>query len=98
MTPSVYSELPWTHGDTAIEPGLSDVLVPAAVPPMELPARPAGPIDRAIADPVARLIPDHATIELGLDAIPQAVTNALGRKPTGSTRSCAGSTVGRYWT
>jgi len=94
----VNPELPWTHGDTAIEPGLSDVLVPAAVPPMELPARPAGPIDRAIADPVARLIPDHATIELGLDAIPQAVTNALGRKPTGSTRSCAGSTVGRYWT
>jgi hypothetical protein len=70
----------WTHGDTAIEPGLIDVLVPAAVPPMELPARPAGPIDRAIADPVARLIPDDATIELGLGAIPQAVTNALGRK------------------
>jgi hypothetical protein len=61
----VNPELPWTHGDTAIEPGLIDVLVPAAVPPMELPARPAGPIDRAIADHVARLIPDHATIELG---------------------------------
>jgi hypothetical protein len=38
----VNPELPWTHGDTAIEPGLIDVLVPAAVPPMELPARPAG--------------------------------------------------------
>jgi hypothetical protein len=55
----VNPELPWTHGDTAIEPGSSDVLVPAAVPPMELPARPAGPIDRAVADPVARLIPDQ---------------------------------------
>ena len=42
--------------------------------------RPAGPIDRAIADHVARLIPDRATIELGLGAIPQAVTRALGRK------------------
>ena len=51
----VNPELPWTHGDTAIEPGLIDVLVPAAVPPMELPARPTAPIDRAIADPVARL-------------------------------------------
>ena len=29
---------------------------------------------------VARLIPDRATIELGLGAIPQAVTRALGRK------------------
>ena len=38
------------------------------------------PIDRAIADHVARLIPDRATIELGLGAIPQAVTRALGRK------------------
>jgi acyl-CoA hydrolase len=47
---------------------------------MELPARPARPIDRAIADPSPRLIPDPATIELGLGAIPQAVTNALGRK------------------
>ena len=43
---------------------------------------PAGRIDRAIADHVARLIPDRATIELGLDAIPEAVTRALGRRST----------------
>src|SRR5271165_158674 len=54
--------------------------MPAAEPPIELPARPKGPIDRVIADHVARLIPDRATIELGLGAIPQAVTRALGRK------------------
>ena len=76
----VNPELPWTHGDTAIEPAAIDMLVPAAVPPMELPARPAGPIDCAVADHVARLIPDRATIELGLGAIPQAVTAALGGK------------------
>jgi acyl-CoA hydrolase len=76
----VNPELPWTHGDTAIEPTAIDVLVPAATPPIELPARPAGRIDRAIADHVARLIPDRATIELGLGVIPQAVTRALGRK------------------
>jgi acetyl-CoA hydrolase len=76
----VNPELPWTHGDTAIEPAAIDMLVPAAAPPIELPGRPAGRIDRAIADHVARLIPDRATIELGLGAIPQAVTNALGRK------------------
>jgi arsenite methyltransferase len=73
-------ELPWTHGDPAIEPTAIDVLVPAAAPPIELPTRPAGRIDRAIADHVARLIPDRATIELGLGAIPQAVTRALSRK------------------
>lgn len=76
----VNPELPWTHGDTAIEPGVIDILAPAAEKPLELPARPAGPIDRAIADHVARLIPDRATIELGLGAIPEAVTRALGGK------------------
>ena len=43
--------------------------MPAAVPPIELPARPAGRIDRAIADHVAQLVPDRATIELGLGAM-----------------------------
>ena len=76
----VNPELPWTYGDTVIEPGVIDILVPAAEPPVELPARPAGPIERAIAEHVARLIPDQATIELGLGAIPDAVTYALGGK------------------
>jgi len=73
-------ELPWTYGDTAVEPGVIDILVPAASPPIELPARPAGPIERAIAEHVARLIPDQATIELGLGTIPETVTHALGGK------------------
>jgi acyl-CoA hydrolase len=73
-------ELPWTYGDTAIEPGAIDLLVPAAASPLELPVRPAGLVDRAIAAHVARLIPDRATIELGLGAIPEAVAGAIGRK------------------
>ena len=76
----VNPELPWTYGDTVIEPGVIDILVPAASPPIELPARPAGPIERAIAEHVARLIPDQATIELGLGTIPETVTHALGGK------------------
>jgi acyl-CoA hydrolase len=73
-------ELPWTYGDTAIDPGVIDLLVSAAVAPIELPARPPGPIERAIAEHVARLIPDCATIELGLGAVPEAVTPALAGK------------------
>ena len=76
----VNPELPWTYGDTVIEPGVIDILVPAAEPPVELPARPAGPIKRAIAEHVAQLIPDQATIDLGLGAIPETVTHALGGK------------------
>ena len=76
----VNPELPWTYGDTAIEAEAIDFLVPAAEPPLELPARPPGPIERAIAEHVARLIPDRATIELGLGAIPEAVTARARRK------------------
>src|SRR5262249_32901054 len=73
-------ELPWTHGDTVVEPSAIDLLVPAAASPLELAPRPAGPIERTIAEHIARLIPDRATIELGLGAIPEAVTRALVKK------------------
>lgn len=73
-------ELPWTEGDTVVEPGLIDILVPAAHPPLELPPRPAGPAEQAIAAHIASLVPDRATIELGIGAIPEAATRALGAK------------------
>ena len=72
--------LPWTEGDTLVAPGLIDILVPAAHPVLELPARDIGPVERAIAGHVARLVPDRATIELGIGLIPQAVTAAFGGK------------------
>jgi len=72
--------LPWTAGDTLIEPGTIDILVPAAHPVLELPTGRIGPVERAIAQQVARLVPDRATIELGIGRIPEAVTAALGKK------------------
>ena len=72
--------LPWTAGDTLIEGGLIDILVPASHPVLELPARAIGPVERAIAGHVASLVPDRATIELGIGLIPEAVTAALGQK------------------
>ena len=72
--------LPWTCGDTLIEAGAIDLLVPRTQPPLELPAPALGPVERAIGLHVARLVPDRATIELGIGRIPEAVTAALGRK------------------
>ncbi len=72
--------LPWTAGDTLIDGGLIDILVPASHPVLELPARAIGPVERAIAVHVASLVPDRATIELGIGLIPEAVTAALGQK------------------
>jgi acyl-CoA hydrolase len=72
--------LPWTEGDTLIEPGLLDMLVPASHPVLEVPARTIGSVEEAIAANVARLVPDRATIELGIGQIPEAVARALGGK------------------
>jgi len=72
--------LPWTEGDTLIHGGLIDILVPATHKVLELPAPRIGPVETAIALNVARLVPDRATIELGIGRIPEAVTVALGKK------------------
>ena len=72
--------LPWTDGDTLIEPGMIDILVPASHPVLEVPARAIGQVEQAIAEHVARLVSDHATIELGIGLIPEAVARALGGK------------------
>lgn len=76
----VNPELPWTEGDTVIESGLIDILVPAAHPVIELPARPAGPVEQAIAGHIAALVPDRSTIEFGIGAIPEAAAQALSGK------------------
>jgi acetyl-CoA hydrolase len=72
--------MPWTEGDTVIEPGLIDIIVPASHPLIEYRTPALSPIEEAIAANVARLVPNRATIELGYGAIPEAVTRALGRK------------------
>jgi acyl-CoA hydrolase len=72
--------LPWTAGDTLIEAGLIDIVVPAPHPPLQLPAPRIGPVEQRIAGHVASLVPDRATIELGIGRIPEAVTAALGSK------------------
>jgi acetyl-CoA hydrolase len=90
----VNPELPWTDGDTVIEPGLIDILVPAAHPVMELPARSAGPVEQAIAGHIASLVPDRATIELGIGAIPEAASRALaGKKGLGIHSGAIGDGV-----
>lgn len=76
----VNDRIPWTHGDTAVEPGQIDVQVPTSRPPLELRPAPPGDVERAIADHVARLVPDRATIQMGIGAIPDAVLQALAKK------------------
>jgi acetyl-CoA hydrolase len=54
--------LPWTMGDTLIEPGDIDILVPAAHPLLELPTRTIGPVERALAGHIARMVAARDTV------------------------------------
>ncbi|HUC25372.1 MAG TPA: acetyl-CoA hydrolase/transferase C-terminal domain-containing protein [Streptosporangiaceae bacterium] len=54
-----------------------DVLVHVSRPPPEYPAAQARGVEEAIAAQVAKLIPDGATIQLGIGAIPSAIASRL---------------------
>lgn len=72
--------LPWTWGDTVIEPEHIDILVPSSRPLVETPPRPPDAVERAVAETVARLVPDRATLQLGIGGIPDALPGALRDK------------------
>ncbi len=66
----VNPNMPWTHGDTLIDVYDLDLLVPVEHPILERQVDPPNTVSRTIAKQVAALIPDGATIELGLGRVP----------------------------
>ena len=71
--------MPWTHGDSEISSDFLTAVFPATQPPDLWQARAPGPVDRAIAEQVARLVPDGATFQYGVGATPDAIAKALAR-------------------
>jgi acyl-CoA hydrolase len=69
--------VPRTLGDSFIHVDEIDLAVECDVPPYAHPAGEVGPIERQIGGFVAELIPDGATLQLGIGAIPAAVGAAL---------------------
>ncbi len=69
--------VPRTLGDSFIHVDDIDLAVECDVPPYEHPVGEIGPIERQIGDHVAELVPDGATLQLGIGAIPAAVGAAL---------------------
>ena len=73
----INEQMPRTRGDARIHCSRIDAAIPVSKPIPEL-ARPAvGERERAIAAHVARIVPDGATIECGIGAVPDAVLGAL---------------------
>jgi len=69
--------MPRTLGDSFIHVDDIDLAVATDVPPYEHAAGAVGNVERRIGQHVAELVPDGATIQLGIGAIPVATAEAL---------------------
>jgi acyl-CoA hydrolase len=74
------ASMPRTHGDTFIHTSRIDLAVEVDIPPFEYPEEPVGEVERRIGEHIAELIPDGATLQLGIGAIPEATARALHDK------------------
>jgi acyl-CoA hydrolase len=72
--------MPRTWGESFIHVSQIDLAIECDVPPYEVPMPPIGDAERRIGEYVADLVPDGATIQLGIGAIPSATAIALRDK------------------
>ena len=80
----VNPRMPRTLGNAFLHRSQVDVWAAAEHPLLEYPSTPAGEVERRIAGHVADLVPDGATLQVGVGSIPQAVMEALaGKKDLG---------------
>ncbi|MCU0625812.1 MAG: hypothetical protein MUF21_04890 [Gemmatimonadaceae bacterium] len=70
--------MPRTHGQTAVPLDRVDAYIVTDRPLHEHAPNPPGPVEELIGEHVARLVPDGATLQMGIGAIPEAVLGRLG--------------------
>ena len=73
----VNEQMPRTHGETNIPVSRLTAVVETSRPLLELHAEPFTALQRRIAENVAELIPDGATLQTGIGGIPDAVLKCL---------------------
>ncbi|MFI5325877.1 MAG: acetyl-CoA hydrolase/transferase family protein, partial [Candidatus Rokuibacteriota bacterium] len=80
----VNPRMPRTLGNAFLHRSQADAWTPVDHPLLEYPPTPVGDVERRIAGYVADLVPDGATLQVGVGSIPQAVMEALaGKKDLG---------------
>ncbi|HEY3649779.1 MAG TPA: acetyl-CoA hydrolase/transferase C-terminal domain-containing protein [Streptosporangiaceae bacterium] len=73
----VNDQVPDVGGDRRLSRGEIDVLVRTSRPPAEYPGKSASDVDIAIAEHVAGLVPDGATLQVGIGSLPAVVLRHL---------------------
>jgi acyl-CoA hydrolase len=85
VTPRVIAEvnpdMPFAFGDTRVLASRFAALVDAEQPLPEHVARPPLPADVRIAEHVRALLPDGATLQIGLGAVPEALVTLVAEDP-----------------
>lgn len=76
----INAAVPRTLGDAFVHVDDIDLGVQVDVPPYATAAAPVGDVERRIGAYIAELVPDGATIQLGIGAIPEAVAAGLHDK------------------
>jgi acetyl-CoA hydrolase len=87
----VNQQVPWTHADKLLRDEDFCLRVESSRPPAAPQPDKAGPLEQAIAAQAARFIPQGATLEFGIGALPEAVCRELA---THSRLSVHSGTVG----
>ncbi len=76
----INDKMPRVHGDTFIHVTRADHIVESSVDLPELHAKPATEVEKKIGALIADMIPDGATLQLGIGGIPDAVLSLLEGK------------------
>jgi acyl-CoA hydrolase len=76
----VNERIPWTMGETLVEATELDAIVLTSRAPIEVPPPRIGAVELAIGALLAERIPNGATLQLGLGAVPEAICLALRDK------------------
>lgn len=76
----VNPDLPWVFGSGTLDVGDIDIFVRAERPPYELPAVEPSSVDEQVAAHVAELVPDRATIQVGIGSLGGSILRALKGK------------------
>lgn len=69
--------IPFSYGDALIHLSKIDAAVEVDAPPVELPTPIPNEVERRIGGYIAEMIPDGATLQIGVGGIPNAVLSAL---------------------
>jgi acyl-CoA hydrolase len=94
----VNHKMPRTFGENQVHSSQVTGWSEADYPLFELPSRPTRETDRRIAEYVAERIPDGATLQAGIGAIPNEVLGLRGATGgSGCTRSCSPTGSSTSW-